>query len=256
MTRSRSMLAKSRHSCRRAGARATVHRRGGFTLIELLVVIAVIGILAALLLPGLSKSKASAKRAKCQSNLHQIALAFRLYVDDYNLYPGDFGYFANTIGRYANVTITDTTVSIGGVDNPSPLFQCPTGSPRDERGYGYNHDGSGGRKRLMDRLPTLGLGYLGTGPGREFVRESTVKAPNDMIAFGEISYLSPDLPVGAGGPSKNPTWFNFKNHEIGANVIFCDGHLEFSSRKRADPKDEMVRRRWNNDNDPHSEYWP
>ena len=72
----------------------------------------------------------------------------------------------------------------------------------------------------------------------------------------DLSYLSPALPMGAGGPSKNPTWFSFRNHEIGANVIFCDGHLEFSNRKRADPKDEMVRRRWNNDNEPHSEYWP
>jgi len=39
---------------------------------------------------------------------------------------------------------------------------------------------------LMKRLPTLGLGYLGTGPGHEFVRESTIKTPNDMIAFCEF----------------------------------------------------------------------
>jgi len=239
----------------RADAWEALRRWRGFTLIELLVVISIIAILAALLLPAFSRSKAVAKRAKCQSNLHQISLAFRLYVDDYNLYPGDFGYFANTIGRYAKVTITETSVSIEGVENPSPLFQCPTGSIGKERGYSYNHEGSGGRMRFMERLPTLGLGYLGTGPGHEFVRESAVKAPNDMIAFGEIIYLS-DLGFGPGGASKNPTWFNFGNHETGANVIFCDGHLEFASRKRVDTKDEMLRRRWNNDNEPHSEYWP
>src|SRR2546426_7208603 len=59
----------------------------GFTLIELLVVIAVIAILAALLLPTLSRAKASAKSAACKNNLRQIGIGLRLYVDEFQKYP-------------------------------------------------------------------------------------------------------------------------------------------------------------------------
>jgi len=57
-------------------------RRRAFTLVELLVVIAVISLLAALLLPALSGAKEKGRRASCFSNLRQIAVGSRLYMDD------------------------------------------------------------------------------------------------------------------------------------------------------------------------------
>src|SRR5437870_801356 len=67
---------------RRCSRRPKNQQPCAFTLVELLVVVAVIMILAALLLPVLSKAKAQAQRILCLNNLKQLGLVWTLYADD------------------------------------------------------------------------------------------------------------------------------------------------------------------------------
>ena len=99
-----------------------------FTLIELLVVIAIIGILAALLLPSLTRAKQQAQSAKCKSSLHQLGLALNLYLEDnsskypycgywYNLSPSQrqpLNWWELYLQPYYGFSWTNT-----------PGFQCP-----------------------------------------------------------------------------------------------------------------------------------
>ena len=58
--------------------------RRGFTLIELLVVIAIIAVLAAILFPVFSQAREAARKTACLSNMRQIGLATRMYMQDFD----------------------------------------------------------------------------------------------------------------------------------------------------------------------------
>jgi prepilin-type N-terminal cleavage/methylation domain-containing protein len=62
----------------------TGKQRDGFTLIELLMVVALVAVLAAILVPALAQARNEAHRTRCLSNLRQMALAHRIYVQDHD----------------------------------------------------------------------------------------------------------------------------------------------------------------------------
>jgi prepilin-type N-terminal cleavage/methylation domain-containing protein len=89
------MIQPKRHANVRDDGSPPNSPSAAFTLIELLVVIVVIGILAAMLLPALAKSKEAARSTQCRSNLHQINLGFTAAVDDD---AGQLGWNVNQAG--------------------------------------------------------------------------------------------------------------------------------------------------------------
>ena len=74
----------SMHLCTAKSPRPLFREPSGFTLIELLTVIGIIAILLGIMLPAANKARTLAKRTVCRANLHNVALAFRMYLDQYN----------------------------------------------------------------------------------------------------------------------------------------------------------------------------
>lgn len=258
----------------------------GFTLIELLVSIAIIGILAALLVLGLTSARNQGRSASCKNHLRQMGTALQMYVAENNhKYP-----------FWANVYAPELDNSVGAPNTRYwwakllpyyPLnwlsrdYHCPgykgavtgvVGTRPPLGSYAYNAHGvaipGAGFEDPSRGISIRFTNWYGLGP--PVVSDAQIKVPSEMFEIGESRFLSEKANVFPGGTcdmvcgflnfsgtgvSGADEWaFGEKRHGETYNQLFCDGHVSalnpwflFNPTNTA-PK-------WNYDHEPHPEQW-
>jgi len=224
-----------------------------FTLIELLVVVSIIAVLASLLLPALSKAKATAQMRKCRSNLRQLGLANMMYCQDYGdrFYPSSMA-MVNSAGnisgsdkgtyfgmrwhrRLIDDGYFDSQLAFAGTADSSKItlckgvVRCPTA--RNDHLFTSGHAPIGYNAQLgmdPDFWSQSAYNWNGAWPIRNYGGNATLQS----IKNGSTTPVSYDSIYGNRPPLKG--WHFGANYasvlrhpgEYKLNVVFVDGHTD------------------------------
>jgi len=246
------MRAKKLHHCKRKSC--SRRESAAFTLIELLVVIAIIAILAAMLLPALSKAKQKAAQTNCLNNLKQLGLGIMMYIGDNNdNFPGtasrgegwhaeDWIYWRPASAGYPTLPKSPIVALIGSFD--TNIFRCPMDKDMSERiamfpadpylfSYTFNCNKISGTSN-----PGMALQWDGSGRPVPF-KLNAVRRPSDKIMLAEepgTTKFPNDMPVqgstkiiddGRFEPMPNLTGNLIPARHGGkGDVNFADGHAQ------------------------------
>lgn len=161
-----------------------------FTLVELLVVIAVIGILAAMLVPVISKAKEAAKATQCLSNLHQLGLGLQMFVDqNKQRMPTMYDRPVSTNSMFTNFP-TSPDVVLANYVGSTNVWKCPSDDKELFRqtgsSYAWNVLVNG---QAADRFRILSMNFSSHQVPLFFDKESFHKARGEDKA---VNYLYAD----------------------------------------------------------------
>ena len=202
-----------------------------FTLIELLVVIAIIAILASMLLPALSKAREKAETINCISNTKQMALAMRMYSDDFKgmLPYRDYNFGSATVTEPNGSTHTGymlwPTLIYPYINNYSS-FDCPSAdgwscvSPSDGHSYSFSPYGGGYQGRL-----SIGFNYYCSA-----TKLIHFKRPSETCMGGCIGIYDNNSNEYQIGNVHQNFWLNDRHNGM-PSVFYSDGHSASVPRK-------------------------
>jgi prepilin-type N-terminal cleavage/methylation domain-containing protein len=213
--------------------------RQGFTLIELLAVVATIGILAALLLPILSKAKIKAQRTACFSNLRQLGVAWQMYYTDNNGYlvpsfPGNPDVWVQGNMTNAAEAVNPDLIAQGKLYHYSQsvaTYHCPGDAGvtiggktvASLRSYSMNSF-MGARDPNLPPMPDTATGYA------VFSKDTDVPRPSEFWVLIDEDERSINDGFFLTDPTAH-TWFDFPalsdhRHNFNFTLSFGDGHSE------------------------------